>query len=65
MSGHRLEAGLFRERDGAEETVGIVTRTGGEEDLIGRSVGSSTLPEMNGPYLVYLDGMASDISKRP
>src|ERR1700756_873351 len=58
-------SGLLRERDGAEETVGIVTRTGGKEELIGRSVGSSTLPELNGPYVVYLDGLASGISKRP
>jgi hypothetical protein len=58
-------AGLLRERDGAEETVGIVTRTGSEEELIGRSVGRGALPELNGPYLVYLDGMASSVSKRP
>ena len=58
-------SGLLRERDGAEETVGIVTRTGSEEELIGRSVGSGALPELNGPYLVYLDGLASGISKRP
>ena len=60
-----LLAGLFRERDGAEETVGIVTRTGGEEELIGRSVGSSTLAELNGPELVYLDRLATGVAKRP
>src|ERR1700759_4288603 len=58
-------SGLLRERDGAEETVSIVTRTGGKEELIGRSVGSGALPELNGPYLVYLYGMASSVSKRP
>ena len=60
-----LLAGLFRERDGAEETIGIVTRAGGEEELIGRSVGGSTLTELNGPELVYLDRLASGIAKRP
>src|SRR5271168_4608672 len=40
-----LLAGLFRERDSAEETIGIVTRAGGEEELIGRSVGGSTLTD--------------------
>jgi hypothetical protein len=60
-----LLAGLFREPDGAEETIGIVTRAGGEEELIGRSVGSSTLAELNGPELVYLDRLATGVAKRP
>ena len=60
-----LLAGLFRERYGAEETIGIVTRAGGEEELIGRSVGGSTLTELNGPKLVYLDWSAFVIAKRP
>lgn len=62
---HTLLAGLLCDRDGAEETVGIVTRAGGEEELIGRSVGRCTLSELNSPYLVYLDGLALGISKRP
>ena len=60
-----LLAGLFRERDGAEETVGIVARAGGEEELIGGSVRSSTLAELNGPELVYFDRLATGVAKRP
>src|SRR5258708_37109265 len=60
-----LLAGLFRERDGAEETIGIVTGAGGEEELIGRSVGSSTLAELHGPNSVYLDWLPAGITKRP
>ena len=63
--GTRLEIRLFPERDRAKETIGIVTRTGGEEELVGRSVGCSTLPELNGPKLIYLDWLAIGIEKRP
>ena len=51
-----MEAGLLRERDGAEETVDIVIRTGGKEELIDRSVCDSPLTELNGPDIVDLDG---------
>jgi hypothetical protein len=63
--GTRLEIRLFPECDRAKETIGIVTRTGGEEELVGRSVGSSTLPELNGPKLIDLDWLATGIEKRP
>ena len=63
--GTGLETGLLRRGDGAKETVSIVSRTAGEEELIGRSVGGGTLAELNGPELVYLDGLASGVAKRP
>ena len=63
--GTQLEIELFPERDRAKETIGIVARTGGEEELIERTVGSSTLPELNSPKLVYLDWSAFVIAKRP
>ena len=56
---------LLSERDYAKQTIGIVIRTGGKEELVGRSVGTTALPELKSPNSVYLDWLPASIAKRP
>jgi hypothetical protein len=61
----RLAGELRSERDHTKQTIGIVIRTRSKEELVGRSVGTTALPELKGPNSVYLDWLPASIAKRP
>jgi hypothetical protein len=61
---------LLPKRNYAKQTIGVVIRARCKEELVDRSVvtGGTTdlsMPELKGPNIVYLDWVATGVTKRP
>src|SRR4030088_196836 len=57
----RVGSWALLEADHAEQTVEVVLRSGGVEELVGLAVGRSATTEFDSPELVDLDGLAHSI----
>ena len=55
---------LLVESDYAEDAIGVVVRTGGEEELVVGAVGAAVMAELNPPEAVDFDGLAGGVAQR-